>query len=78
MRRVLLLNPDHAHAQDSLENVYDHRDQLDDALSEYKEAVRLDHFHSRALLQLAATHENAGRYRAAIARWSPLTARRQS
>jgi hypothetical protein len=94
---------------------YHHCDQLDDALSEYKEAVRLDPFHSRALLQtsprqswawawsgfpgeisephfeqarvsrtppssqkLAATHENVGRYRAAIARWSPLTARRRS
>ena len=55
-----------------------HRDQLDDALSEYKEAVRLDHFDSRALLQLVATRENAGRYRAAIARCSPLTARRRS
>jgi cytochrome c-type biogenesis protein CcmH/NrfG len=70
-------NPDHAHAQDSLGDVYYHRDQFDDALSEYKEAVRLDPFHSRAL-QLAATHENAGRYRAAIARWSSLTARRRS
>jgi hypothetical protein len=94
---------------------YHHCDELDDALSKYKEAVRLDLFHSRALLQtsprqswawawsgfpgeisephfeqarasrtppslqkLAATHENVGQYRAAIARLSPLTARRRS
>jgi hypothetical protein len=39
MRRVLLLNPDYAHARDSLGDVY--HDQLDGALSEY---LRLDPF----------------------------------
>jgi hypothetical protein len=52
MRRVLLLNPDYAHARDSLGDVY--HDQLDGALSEY---LRLDPFRSRAVLQLAVTHE---------------------
>jgi hypothetical protein len=71
---VLLLTPDHVHAQDRLEDVY--RDQLDGALSRYKEVVRLDCLHFRAVLQLAVTHEHAHRYRAASTGWRALTARR--
>ena len=67
MRRVLLLNPNHAHAHDSLGDVYYHRDQLEEALSEYQTALSLDPFHPRAPIQLAATYEKAGQYRAAIA-----------
>jgi hypothetical protein len=78
MKRVLLLNADHAHAQDCLGDVSDHRDELDDVLAENNEGVRLDPFHFRALLQLAATHTNAGQYRESVPRWSPLIARRRS
>ena len=67
MRRVLLLDPNHAHAHDSLGDVYYHRDQLEEAIAEYQTALRLDPFHPRALIQLAATYEKAGQYRAAIA-----------
>ena len=67
MRRVLLLNPNHAHGHDSLGDVYYHRDQLEEAIGEYETALRLDPFHPRAPIQLAATYEKAGQYRAAIA-----------
>jgi protein O-GlcNAc transferase len=66
MRRVLVLDPNHAHAHDSLADVYYQRDQLEEALSEYQTALSLEPFHPRALIQVAATYEKAGRYRAAI------------
>src|SRR5207247_6010417 len=36
-------------------------------IAEYQTALRLDPFHPRAPIQLAATYEKAGQYRAAIA-----------
>ena len=41
MRRVLLLDPNHAHAHDSLGDVYYQRDQLEEAISEYQTALTL-------------------------------------
>ena len=67
MRRVLLWDPNHAHAHDSLGDVYYQRDQLEEAIAEYQTALRLDPFHPRAPIQLAATYEKAGQYRAAFA-----------
>src|SRR5262249_50247132 len=71
MRRVLLLDPNHAHAHDSLGDVYYHRDQLKEAMSEYQTALRLDPFHPRAPIQLAATYEKGAQYRAAITKLQP-------
>ena len=39
----------------------------EEAIGEYETALRLDPFHPRAPIQLAATYEKAGQYRAAIA-----------
>jgi hypothetical protein len=77
MRRVLL-NPDHTHAQDGLENVYySATSSMTPSPSTRRPFVSIT-FILGLSFKLAATHENAGRYRAGSSRWRPMTARRRS
>ncbi len=64
MRQVLKLNPNHAHAHDSLADIF-HRTkgELEDALREYNLALMIDPFLRPSYWGTAAVKEKQGKYR---------------